>query len=110
MTERTIFLAALGIGGMGVVFRALDGKLRRVVAIKVLAPHLAASGTARQRFIREAQAAAAIRDEHVVDIHAVEEAGPVPYLVMEYIDGIPLDERIKRGGALEVKEILRIGL
>jgi WD40 repeat protein len=100
----------LGRGGMGIVFRAFDEKLRRVVAIKVLAPQVAASGTARKRFAREAQAAAAVRDEHVVDIHAVSEAGPVPYLVMEHVAGISLDERIRRDGAPEVKEILRIGL
>jgi len=103
-------LEVLGNGGMGLVLKAFDEKLRRVVAIKVLAPHLTASGTARQRFIREAQAAAAIRDDHVVAIHAVSDEGPVPYLVMEYINGPTLDQRLKRGGPVEIKEVLRIGL
>src|SRR5262245_1852483 len=80
-------LEVVGRGGMGVVLRARDTKLMRVVAIKVLAAPLAASGTARQRFAREARAAAAVRDEHVIDIHAVEDRGPLPYLVMEFIDG-----------------------
>jgi WD40 repeat protein len=100
----------VGRGGMGVVLRAVDTKLQRVVAIKVLAPQLAASGTARQRFLREAHAAAAVRDDHVVGIYAVGDEGPVPYLVMEYIAGITLDDRIKQGGPLQVKEVLRIGM
>src|SRR5262249_38292333 len=65
---------------------------------------------ARKRFVREAQAAAAVRDDHVVAIHAVEGDGPVPYLVMEYVSGTTLEERVKRAGALELKEVLRIGM
>lgn len=103
-------LEVVGSGGMGVVLRARDTKLERIVAIKVLAAPLAASGTARQRFVREARAAAAVRDDHVVGIHAVEDQGPVPYLVMEYIDGVNLETLLRRGGPLEVKEILRIGI
>jgi WD40 repeat protein len=103
-------LELIGQGGMGTVFRAFDDKLHRVVAIKVLAPALASSGTARKRFVREAQAAAAVSHDHVVAIHAVEDAGAVPYLVMQYIGGISLEDRIKQGGPLELKEILRIGL
>src|SRR5262249_43993994 len=82
----------------------------RVVAIKALAAPLAASGTARQRFAREARAAAAVRDDHVIGIHAVCDDGPVPYLVMEFIDGCTLEARLRRSGPLEVKETLRIGI
>jgi WD40 repeat protein/tRNA A-37 threonylcarbamoyl transferase component Bud32 len=103
-------LEVVGHGGMGVVLKAFDEKLHRVSAIKVLAPQMAANGTARKRFVREAQAAAAVAHDHVVAIHAVEEAGPVPYLVMHYVAGISLEDRIKQGGPLEVKEILRIGI
>src|SRR5262249_7201113 len=103
-------LAVVGKGGMGVVLKAFDEMLHRVVALKVLAAPLAASGTARQRFVREARAAAAIRDDHVVDIYAVCDDGPVPYLAMEFIDGCNLDALIRRGGPLEVKQILRIGI
>src|SRR5262249_14770323 len=103
-------LEVVGRGGMGVVLRARDAKLLRVVALKALAAPLAASGTARQRFVREARAAAAVRDDHVVAIHAVEDQGPVPYLVMEFIDGCTLDALIRRGGPLEVREVLRIGI
>jgi serine/threonine protein kinase len=104
-------LEVVGRGGMGVVFKARDTRLQRIVAIKVLAAPLAASGTARQRFFREARAAAAVRDEHVVSIHAVsEETGPTPYLVMEFIAGVTLEKRIKERGPLAVKEVLRIGM
>src|SRR5439155_13395539 len=65
-------LEVIGRGGMGIVLRASDEKLNRVVAIKVMAPQLAAGATARKRFTREAQAAAAVRNDHVVDIYAVE--------------------------------------
>jgi serine/threonine protein kinase len=103
-------LEVIGRGGMGIVLRARDTKLERVVALKVLAAPLAASGTARQRFAREACAAAAVRDDHVIDIHAVSVDGPVPYLVMEFIGGCNLEALIHRDGPLEVKQILRIGL
>ena len=98
----------LGKGGFGIVFRAFDEKLHRVVAIKVMAPELAASATARQRFLREARAAAAVRHEHVIDIHVVDHE-PIPYLVMEYVAGQTLQEKLSRSGPLELKEILRIG-
>src|SRR5439155_13557885 len=82
----------------------------RVVAIKVLAPQLAMGALARKRFTREAQAAAAISHDHVVTIHAVEQAAALPYLVMQYVAGVSLHERLERTGPLELKEILRIGM
>src|SRR5205807_5355921 len=100
----------IGRGGMGVVLKAFDERLHRVVAIKVMAAQLATGATARKRFTREAQAAAAVRNEHVIDIHAVEEANGLPYLVMEYVAGPSLQERLDRAGPLAVPEILRIGL
>src|SRR5688500_7224451 len=95
---------------MGVVLRAFDEKLHRVVAIKVLAAALATSATARKRFTREARAAAAVSHDHIVTIHAVEEAGPLPYLVMQYVAGLSLQQRLDRDGPLELDEILRIGM
>jgi serine/threonine protein kinase len=80
------------------------------VAIKVLMPQLAASGTARQRFIREARAAAAVTHERVIAIYAVQEEGLCPYLVMQFVAGLSLEERVKQSGALELAEILRIGM
>jgi len=103
-------LEVVGRGGMGVVLKAFDEKLHRVVAIKVLAPQLATSVTSRRRFLREAHAAAAVAHEHVVAIHAVEDGGPIPYLVMQFVGGCSLEERLKRTGPLQVKEILRIGM
>jgi eukaryotic-like serine/threonine-protein kinase len=103
-------LELIGRGGMGVVLRALDEKLHRVVAIKALAPALAVSGEARQRFVREARAAAAVTHDNVIAIHAVEDAGPVPYIVMQCIDGKTLQEKLDRAGPLGLKETLRIGL
>jgi serine/threonine protein kinase len=100
----------IGCGGMGIVLEGRDTRLNRVVAVKVLAPQLAVAAAARQRFSREAKAAAAVRDEHVVTIYAVEEAENLPYLVMELIAGMSLQERIDRDGPLELKEILRIGV
>src|SRR3954447_21631385 len=103
-------LEVVGRGGMGVVLRAFDGKLLRVVAIKVMAAQLATSGTARKRFTREAQAAAAVSHDHIVTIHAVEEANGLPYLVMQFVSGMSLQERLDRKGPLELREIVRIGM
>jgi WD40 repeat protein len=100
----------IGQGGSGMVFKAFDPALHRLVAIKVLAPQFAVSATARQRFFREARAAASICHDHVVTIHAVDEANSLPYLVMQYVAGKSLQERIDRTGPLELKEILRIGM
>lgn len=100
----------VGRGGMGEVFRAMDPALDRVVAVKVLTPALAGSPEARRRFLREARAAAAVCHEHVVTIHAVDDSGEQPYLVMQYIAGDSLQQKIDRQGALGLKEILRIGM
>ena len=100
----------IGAGGMGVVFKAFDTELNRPVAVKVLAPILAGSGAARQRFAREARAAAAVVHEHVVSIHNVETEGESPFLVMQYVAGESLQGRIDHEGALDVCEILRIGM
>jgi WD40 repeat protein/tRNA A-37 threonylcarbamoyl transferase component Bud32 len=103
-------LEVVGRGATGVVFKARDTKLQRVVALKVLAPRLAASGPARARFVREAQATAAVRDDHVIAVHAVSDEGALPYLVMEYIAGVTLEDRIKQGAPLRLPEVLRIGM
>lgn len=100
----------IGRGGFGIVFKGFDERLHRVVAIKALSPAYAASGPARARFIREARAAAAVKNEHVVGIHDVQEDAMPPYLVMEYVEGISLQDKIDKHGPLGVKEILRIGM
>ncbi len=102
-------LQVLGSGGMGVVFRTEDPQLARQVALKAMLPTLAASDTARQRFLREARAAAAIKHDHIVSIYQVGEDHGVPYLAMEFLEGEPLDARLEREGKLPVAEVLRIG-
>jgi tRNA A-37 threonylcarbamoyl transferase component Bud32 len=102
-------LASVAIGGMGIVLKARDPGLNRIVALKILPPALAANSLARARFIREARAAAAVVHEHVVPIYAVDECAGLPYLVMQFIEGRPLSERIRATGALRLEEILRIG-
>ncbi|QDU36702.1 Serine/threonine-protein kinase PknB [Maioricimonas rarisocia] len=100
----------IGRGGMGIVLRAWDPKLKRTVAIKLLAPELAAHPMSVRRFLREAQAAAAVSHDHAVAIHAIDETAQPPRIVMEYIDGQSLQQKIDREGALDVKSILRIGM
>lgn len=99
----------VGAGGFGVVLKAFDASLNRYVAIKVLSPQLANSGAARRRFAREAQAAAVVH-EHVVAIHSVAEHDGLPYLVMPYIAGCSLQERLDEHGPLETSQVLRIGM
>jgi serine/threonine protein kinase len=99
----------IGCGGMGAVLKGFDRPLSRVVAIKVMAPHLATSGAARKRFAREAQAAAAMTHENVIDIYGVAESNGLPYLVMPYARGQSLQKRIDERGPLPVVEVLRIG-
>jgi serine/threonine protein kinase/regulation of enolase protein 1 (concanavalin A-like superfamily) len=101
-------LEVLGRGGFGIVFRAFDDTLQRVVAIKVLSAPIAATSPARKRFLREARSSAKVRHTNVVQVYAVEEQ-PLPYLVMEFIPGETLKERLDRTGPLETAEVLQIG-
>jgi hypothetical protein len=94
----------LGQGGMGVVYKAYDERFGRAVALKVLRPDLA--GHDRGRFEREARAAGAVKDDHVVIVHDV---GAAPgrdlrYIVMEYVEGETAAERLRRAGALPPRE------
>lgn len=103
-------VGVLGQGGMGVVFKGYESALNRYVAIKLLLPHLATTGAARKRFAREAQAAAAVVDDHVMAIHGVAEWQGVPYLVMPFTRGVTLQKRLTEQGPFEIREILRIGM
>ena len=103
-------LEVTGRGGMGIVLKAFDRSLHRIVAIKVMAPQLAASPSGRKRFVREAHAAAAVRDQHVVDIHAIGEEKGLPYLVMEFVSGISLQTKIETSAPLPAADVLRIGV
>jgi serine/threonine protein kinase len=98
----------IGRGGFGVVLKALDDKLQRIVAIKVLPLEWALGSNAHKRFMREARAAGAIRHDNVVQVYAVEEK-PVFSLVMEYIPGGSLLQRIERDGPFSLEDTLKIG-
>ncbi|MDX2019899.1 MAG: serine/threonine-protein kinase [Deltaproteobacteria bacterium] len=90
-------LEELGRGGMGAVFAAFHLGLKRKVAIKVLHPDMAANPECRARFLREGEAAARIRHRHIVDVFDVGEVNATPYLVMEFLDGQSLEQRLAQG-------------
>jgi eukaryotic-like serine/threonine-protein kinase len=88
----------IGHGGMGVVYRATDTRLDRVVAIKVIDPDSAADRDRRERFLREARAASALNHQNIVTIHEVDHADGIDFLVMELVSGRPLNEIIPPTG------------
>ena len=98
----------IGRGGMGVVYRAHDEKLKRTVAVKVLPPELAFRRDIRARFVREAETAARLSHPNIVPIHTVGESDDLVYFVMGYVDGESLSVRIKRRGRLSIEESRRI--
>ena len=103
-------VAPLGAGGMGEVYRARDTRLDRAVAVKVLAGALAADSESRRRFEEEARAIAALNDPHICTIHDVGRHGDLDYLVLEFLEGETLADRIRRSGALTVDETLTIAV
>ncbi|MDR3639220.1 MAG: serine/threonine-protein kinase [Isosphaeraceae bacterium] len=98
----------IGRGAMGVVLRAFDTVLSRTVAIKVMSLQLMSSAQARERFFREARAAAGINHPNVVTIHAVSEHAGIPFLVMECVGGGSLMDRIRKAAPLDPIDVLRI--
>jgi serine/threonine protein kinase len=102
-------LRVLGHGGMGVVFEAEDEALGRKVALKTLHANLAVDTIARQRFMQEGRSAAAVDHENVVTIYQVGEANEVPYLVMQFLQGRSLEQKLRIEKQLPTREILRIG-
>src|SRR6476469_5241932 len=100
--------AFVGRGGMGLVYRAVEIALDRVVALKVIAPELVEDDGVRARFLREARAAAAIEHPHVIPIHAAGERGGIAYLAMRFIDGDDLRAKVRRGGPLSVERALEV--
>jgi len=87
---------ALGAGGMGVVYRAVDERLNRNVAIKVIGQHVADSDQ-RRRFLKEARSASSFAHPNIVTIHEVDTDGAVDFIVMELVDGRSLDKRVAAG-------------
>jgi len=90
-------LEKIGEGGMGAVYKAEDLRLRRTVAIKILRPEKISAPAARERFFREARAAASLNHPHICTIHEIDESGGIAFIVMEYVDGINLKEKIQQG-------------
>ena len=111
LEDRTIshyrILQAIGRGGMGVVYKAEDLKLRRHVALKLLPQFLARDSQALQRFEHEAQAASALNHPNICTVYEVDEAEGLHFIAIELLKGETLKERITRGG-LEIPEILGI--
>jgi serine/threonine protein kinase/TolB-like protein/Tfp pilus assembly protein PilF len=97
----------VGAGGMGVVYKAEDLKLKRYVALKFLPPHLVNSPELKERFLIEAQAAAALSHPNICVIHEVGESEERPFIAMEYVEGETLRDRIRRG-PLKTEEALEI--
>ncbi|MCA8920167.1 MAG: serine/threonine protein kinase, partial [Planctomycetes bacterium] len=109
--ERLQLLGSLGEGGMGAVYRAYDKLLRRVVALKLIRPERLGSNARRvlQRFEREAQVMARIRHPNCVAIHSAGELRGQPFLLMEYVRGESLMERIEREGPLDPAQVAAWG-
>jgi serine/threonine protein kinase/Tfp pilus assembly protein PilF len=102
-------LEKLGEGGMGIVYLAEDLNLERKVAIKFLPRHIASNSVERERFKIEAKAAAALNHPNIATIHAIEESDDDTFIVMEYIDGIELKDKIKSGPIL-IKAAINIAI
>jgi Tol biopolymer transport system component/tRNA A-37 threonylcarbamoyl transferase component Bud32 len=103
-------IAPLGAGGMGEVFRARDTRLDRTVAIKVLTGAVAADSEARLRFEHEARAIAALNDPHICTLHDIGRQGDLDYLVLEYLEGETLADRLRRSPGLPAAEALAIAI
>jgi len=102
-------LKELGKGGMGAVYLALDTRLDRKLAMKVMLPEFAADAAARERFLREARAAAKVSHDNVVVVHEADERDGVPYITMQLLQGYPLDEYLRQKGAPPLPHVVRIG-
>jgi len=98
----------IGRGGMGIVFKAKDRRLKRTVAVKLLPPELAFRSEIRTRFLREAETAAQLSHPNIVPIYAVDEKGGLVYFVMGFIDGDNLAKRIKDHGPMPPDDVRRI--
>jgi serine/threonine protein kinase/formylglycine-generating enzyme required for sulfatase activity len=108
-------LKVLGAGGMGVVFQAEDPRLGRLVALKAMLPQTAAKPGMKERFLREAKAAAAIEHDHIIPIYQVDEDRGVPYIAMPFLKGASLEDWLKKRQTgphpmpLAVPQILKLG-
>lgn len=103
-------LDCIGVGGMGRVFRARDNRLDRMVALKVLAPELSQEREVARRFEQEAKAAARLDDLHFPRVYFYGEARGLPYIAMEFVEGINLRQMILDRGRIDYSDVVNIGL
>jgi Tol biopolymer transport system component len=101
-------VAPIGAGGMGEVYRARDTRLDRIVAIKILSPHLSDDATRRQRFEREAKVISSLNHPHICILYDVGQQDGVDFIVMEYLEGESLAERLGKG-PLPLAQVLQCG-
>jgi eukaryotic-like serine/threonine-protein kinase len=101
-------LKQLGKGGMGAVYLALDSRLERQLALKVMLPEFAADLDAKSRFLREARAVAKISHDNVVTVFEADERDGVPYIAMQFLKGYPLDQFLKTKGMPSLPHVIRI--
>src|SRR6202158_892292 len=102
-------LSAIGAGGMGEVYKARDTRLDRIVAIKVLPTHLADRSELRERFEREAKTIASLNHPHICVLHDIGQQDGIDYLVMEYLEGETLAQRLVKG-ALPLEQVLQYAI
>src|SRR6202165_1670338 len=102
-------LSAIGAGGMGEVYRAKDTRLNRIVAIKVLPGHLADSPASKERFEREARTIASLNHPHICTLHDIGHQDETDYLVMEYLEGETLAQRLHKG-SLQLEQVLEFAI
>jgi len=99
----------LGAGGMGEVYRARDTRLDRTVAVKVLASHLSSSPESKQRMEREGRAISSLNPPHICQLYDIGSQNGTDYLVMEFLEGETLAERLRKG-AIPLAEVYKIGI
>src|SRR3989442_11967871 len=102
-------LAMLGAGGMGEVYRALDPRLDRTVAVKVLASHLSSSPELKQRMEREAKAISSLNHRHICHLYDIGSQDGTAYMAMEFLEGETLAERLRKG-AMTLNQIFKTGI
>jgi len=102
-------IAPLGAGGMGEVYRALDTRLDRTIAIKILPSHLSDDAMRRQRFEREAKAVSSLNHPHICTLYDIGRQDGVDFIVMEYVEGATLGARLEKG-PLPTAEVLEYGI
>ncbi len=100
----------IGAGGMGIVYKAFDNKLQRVVALKVLPAEYVSQQDRRRRFFQEARAASALNHPHILTVYEVGEDDGKPYIAMEFVEGETLRQKIKAANGLQLRETIDIAI